>query len=104
MYTYISHASRSSIAVADNSVDRDDSSKSLRNSGKAVVLASHLTRTPTIEILGSNNNTDISECSTNTEDYVTCTDNSKRVALQGIKPGGPTTTTMAPKVPGEIIL
>lgn len=35
------------------------------------------------------NNADLSECSTNTEDYITCTDNSKRVG----ETAGPGTKT-----------
>lgn len=47
-------------------------------------------------------NIDISECSTNTEDYVTCTENSKQTS-QGIKPGGAISAAAATQVPGSRI-
>lgn len=40
----------------------------------------------------------MSECSTNTEDYVTCTDNSRRVA--GIKPASASSSSTT-QVPGS---
>lgn len=43
------------------------------------------------------NNTDLSECSTNTEDYVTCTDNSRRVAGKPASASSSSTT----QVPGS---
>ncbi len=46
----------------------------------------------------SGKNTDLSECSTNTEDYVTCTDNSRRVA--GIKPASASSSSTT-QVPGS---
>lgn len=43
-------------------------------------------------------NTDVSECSTNTEDYMTCTDNSKRVS--GTKPPSASSSSTT-QVPGS---
>lgn len=63
----------------------------------------HTMTSPTPELLlnrsdSGKTNTDLSECSTNTEDYVTCTDNSRRVA--GIKPASASSSSTT-QVPGS---
>lgn len=47
---------------------------------------------------GPKTNTDISECSTNTDEYVTCTDNSKRVP--GMKTPTTASSSTSTQVPG----
>lgn len=51
---------------------------------------------------GGKNNTDISECSTNTDEYITCTDNSRKASGQGTKtPSAPSSSSTTTQVPGS---
>lgn len=71
-------------------------------------MASRKVATSATTVIVHHTSRDVSECSTNTEDYGTCTENSKRTTTttvpssQGIKPGA--AISAATQVPGSRII